>query len=362
MVSAAVGLPPCCAGCPEYDRDDGVCYLVAEPTVEARRRLLTMPCAAQRRIEQRFRGHGPEVLEGALAAWLDPAWDADDISLSYGRAPRDARLWIGAWPYFYLGREAVRRPKHESQRPRAATYAHPDEEEMATQPLDPALALRVTRALEKVRRIDPVGYAVLLDSLRDRFDAAAWAGALGRELAIDLEGLAIHRHAAHFHDILDPATTDPQRAAEVPPMVTWLALRRRFLNPLGSKAGGEHPDADLMIAHASGDLSPEYGLALTRHLAVCEDGRCAAIVRPVIAGATAVREDLYGEREHIFECPDELWEEIAAIAHDDGRSVDEVIHEAMQAYAASGGREKRSPSSPAPAGHDGERPPDPPAL
>jgi hypothetical protein len=340
MVSAAVGLPPCCAGCPEYDGVDGVCRLVADPTAENRLRLLTMPCAVQRRIEQRFRGYRPEVAQRALAAWLDPAWDADDISLSYGKAPRDARLWIGAWPYVYLGRDAVRRPPRESERPRAAPPADPDEENVETRPLDPALALRVTRALEKVRRIDAVGYAVLLDSLRDRFDAAAWEDALGREPGsqIGLEDLAIHRHAAHFHEIVEGLVLDPQRDARDPARVTWLALRRRLVAPLGVRAGSEHPDPALIIAHASGDLSPEYGLALTRHLAVCDDGRCAGMLRPVVAGAAAAREDLYGERERTFECPDALWEEISAIAREDGCSLDGLLDEAMTAYAASAGR------------------------
>jgi len=201
MVPAAVGLPPCCAGCAEYDRDDGVCRLIAEPTADNRRRLLTMPCDVQKLLDHRFRNHGPDVAREALVAWLDPALDPDDLSLSYGRAPRDARLWLGSWPYLYLGRNAVRRAQRDGERLRPAD---PDTAAEA-RPGDPALALRMTRALEKVRRVDAVGYAMLLDFLRDCFDAQAWAQALGSAAAsvTDRKYLAIYRYAVYFHEILE---------------------------------------------------------------------------------------------------------------------------------------------------------------
>jgi len=204
MVPAAVGLPPCCAECAEYDRDDGVCRLLAEPSADNRRRLLTMPCDVQRLLGHRFRGHGPDLARDALLAWLDPAWDADDISLSYGRAPRDARLWLGSWPYLYLGRTAVRRAQREGERLRPLASEGPGEAAEAA-PTDPALALRMSRALEKVRRVDATGYAMLLDFLRDRFDAQAWAGALGSAPAsvTDRKYLAIYRYAVYFHDLLE---------------------------------------------------------------------------------------------------------------------------------------------------------------
>jgi hypothetical protein len=203
MVPAAVGLPPCCAGCAEYDRDDGVCRLLAEPTEDNRRRLLTMPCDVQRLLELRFRNHGPDVARDALVAWLSPGWDADDISLSYGRAPRDARLWLGSWPYLYLGRNAVRRALRDGERLRPAdTDAAAEPSGRAS---DPALALRMIRALEKVRRIDAVGYAMLVDFLRDCFDAHTWATALGAAPAsvTDRKYLAIYRYAVYFHEILE---------------------------------------------------------------------------------------------------------------------------------------------------------------
>src|SRR5262245_12825162 len=116
MVPGAVGLPPCCASCGAYDRDDRVCRLLAEPTVDNRRALLTMPCDPQRLLQIRFRAHPPDVAREAIVTWLDPAWDPDDITLAYGRAPRDARLFLGGFPYLYLARNAVRRGHRDGER------------------------------------------------------------------------------------------------------------------------------------------------------------------------------------------------------------------------------------------------------
>jgi hypothetical protein len=200
MVNAA-GLPPCCATCGDYDRGDGVCALLADPTLENRRLLLTRPCDPQRLLGHRFRAHPPDVARDALVLWLDPSWDPDDVSLSYGRAPRDARLWLGSWPYLYLGRTAVRRALRDGERhgPLPATeLPHPGE-------ADPALGMRVAQALEKVRHVDAIGYAMLLDVLHDRFDADAWAGALRAAPAsvTDRRYLAIYRYVAFFHEVLD---------------------------------------------------------------------------------------------------------------------------------------------------------------
>jgi hypothetical protein len=196
--------------CPEYDRDDGVCRLLADPTVDNRRRLLTMRCDVQRLLEHRFRTHRADVAREALVAWLDPAWDPDDITLSYGKAPRDARLWLGAWPYLYLGRSAIRRELRDGERQRPASEEAPD-----ARPADPALGLRMTRALEKVRRVDATGYAMLLDFLRDRFDAQAWGESLGAAPAAitDRKYLAIYRYAVYFHEVLDAIAPAEARAA-----------------------------------------------------------------------------------------------------------------------------------------------------
>jgi len=182
-----------------------------------------MPCEVQRLLEHRFRSFGDDVAREALAVWLDPAWNADDISLSYGRTPRDARLWLGSWPYLYLGRTAVRRAQREGERLRPG-----DGEAVENRISDPAVALRMTRALEKVHRIDPVGYAMLLDFLRDRFDAEVWAIALGSPAASvsDRKYLAIYRYAVYFHEVLEGMVRSD--AGSSPPTV---ALSTRRFSP-----------------------------------------------------------------------------------------------------------------------------------
>jgi hypothetical protein len=192
-----------------YEREDRVCRLISEPTLENRRALLTMPCNVQRLLELRFRSYGPDVARDALVAWLDPAWDPDDISLSYGRAPRDARLWLGSWPYLYLGRSAVRRVHRDGERLEPEGREQP----AAPGPADPALALRMTRALEKVHAVDPIGYAMLLDFLHDRFDAQTWATTLGWAGAsvTDRKYLSLYRYVSYFHDVLD--LVSPREAA-----------------------------------------------------------------------------------------------------------------------------------------------------
>lgn len=219
MSSTVLGLPPCCAGCAEYDRDDKVCRLIADPTLENRRRLLTMPCDPQRLLAHRFRAQGPDVAREALVVFLSPDWDPDDITLTYGKAPRDARLWLGAWPYLNLARSAVRRAQRDEERQRPAGHEEPVEPRQA----DPALALRMTRALEKVRRVDAVGYAMLLDFLRDRFDASAWGNTLDVAPAAvtDRKYLSIYRYAVYFHEIIE----------QVAPHAAAVALTARRFTP-----------------------------------------------------------------------------------------------------------------------------------
>jgi hypothetical protein len=244
MVPVALGLPPCCAGCAEYDRDDGVCRLIADPTLEHRQRLLTMPCDPQRLLALRFRNHPPDVARDATVAWLDPAWDPDDITGAYGRSPRDARLWLGSWAYLYLGRDAVRQAQRDRPGLRSGAAEHRQG--------DPALGLRMTRALEKVHRVDPVGYAMLLDFLRDRFDVQIWAGALDISAAsvTDRKYLAIYRYAVYFHDVLE--VISPHEAAVV--------LSARRFSP------GDPTEHAALTATKATLNAPDLGLSTFRQL------------------------------------------------------------------------------------------------
>jgi hypothetical protein len=273
MVHAPRGVPPCCAGCSEYERDDGVCRLIADPTLPNRRRLLTMPCDVQRLLELRFRAYGPDVAREALVAWLSPTWDPDDISLSYGKAHRDARLWLGGWPYLYLGRNAVRRVHRDGER------MEPGDREDAVEPrpTDPVLGLRMERALEMVRRVDAVGYAMLLDFLRDRFDAQAWAGALGWAAAsvTDRKYLTVYRYAVYFHDVLE--SVRPHGAA--------VALAARRFAP------GDPTEHAALEASRATLAAPELALAEWRHL--YREGALASL--SLLAAPEALGQDTMAE-------------------------------------------------------------------
>ena len=201
------GAPPCCTGCIEYDRADGICRLLAEPSLEARMKLMTMPCNPQRLVTLRFRAYGEDVAREAVVAWLDPNWDPDDIAATYGKAPRDARLWLTSWPYLYLARNSVRRLQREGDRFKSNDADAPDS------PRDPTHPLRVARTLERVHKIDPVGYAMLLDVTRDRFDAQRWSQTLGAADATvtDRKYIAIYRYAVYFHEVIE--SIQPHEAA-----------------------------------------------------------------------------------------------------------------------------------------------------
>lgn len=193
------GAPPCCLRCTELDRGAGACRLLAAPTLDHRRRLLTMPCDVQGLLARRFRAYGEDVAREALILWLSPGWAPEDVARSFGRAPRDARLWLTSWPYFYLARTAVR------QALRDRTEGLPRREPAAPARPDPALALRVARALERVHRIDPLSHAMVLEVLQDRFDAARWRALLGCSEATvtDRKYLGIYRYAATFHEVIE---------------------------------------------------------------------------------------------------------------------------------------------------------------
>jgi hypothetical protein len=204
-----------------------------------------MPCAVQRLLSQRFRAYGEDVAQEALLAWLSSEWSPEDIARSFGDAPRDARLWLTSWPYFYLGRTAVRR-FHQERARRGSGEAEPTE----AVPGDPAVALRVLGALERVHKIDPVSHAMLLDFLRDRFDPRRWCALLecSEATVTDRKYLGIYRYAAYFHEVLERIT--PHEAA--------VALSARRFSP------GEPNDRKALEATRDALGNPELTMAAFR--------------------------------------------------------------------------------------------------
>jgi len=231
-------LPPCCRGCELYDAEAGACLLLAHPTAENRRHLLTMPCRVEELLVRRFRSHGPDVARDALVDWLDPEWDASALRTSFGSAPVDARLWLTSWPYLYLGRNAVRRRFRDS---REQPWSEPPPAS-GEDAVDPTLPGRVLAALEGVRRIDALGYALLVELMRGEFVPAAWRASLGVSDATvtDRKYLAVYRYSVLFFDVLGELE-DAARAALV---------ARRF-------APGDPSDAEALgvVRGALGDAS-----------------------------------------------------------------------------------------------------------
>jgi hypothetical protein len=217
-------LPPCCRGCELYEAEAAHCLLLAHPTEENRRHLLTMPCKVQELLVRRFRSHGEDVAQDALVSWLDPAWDELDVRRTYGNAPVDARLWLTSWPYLYLGRNAVRRQYRTArEQPWSEPPSGPD-----SGADEPTFAGRVVRALEGLRLVDAVGYSMLVEWMRGELDVATWKQELACSDATvtDRKYLAIYRYSVLFFDVL--VELDPQERA---------ALEARRFSP-GDPADG----------------------------------------------------------------------------------------------------------------------------
>lgn len=121
-----------------------------------------------------------------------------------------------------------------------------------------------------------------------------------------------------------------------------LELQRWLTNHRNSIRRGEpenHFDIDTLSRHATAQLSPAKSKSVVEHLLVCDDGRCPAFVREQIESAEAAAQLLYppraddAGRAHTFQCRDVLWDTFQQIANELGTNVDQVLDEAMQAYA-----------------------------
>lgn len=240
-------LPACCRGCELFEAEAGQCLLLAHPTEENRRHLLTMPCNVQELLARRFRGHDPDVAREALVSWLDPEWSPEDLRATYGHAPLDARLWLTSWPYLYLGRNAVRRQwRNTREQPWSEPPAPLSEGEE-----DPTLPGRVVRALEAVRAVDPVGYAMMVELMRGELDVATWRSTLGVSDATvtDRKYLAVYRYSVVFFDILPQLESRSQ-----------VALTARRFTP------GDPTDADALETVRHSLRRPGFSLTEFREL------------------------------------------------------------------------------------------------
>ena len=129
-----------------------------------------------------------------------------------------------------------------------------------------------------------------------------------------------------------------------------------FLLPLvghaaaaGNISADAHLDADQVAALASGELSVPAVATASRHLLSCRDERCGALLRWEVGGKEAVRRDLSGPMSepppglamtfthgpaspHLVYCRDVLWDAFAQMARLEGRSVDDLVNDAMARY------------------------------
>jgi hypothetical protein len=240
-------LPQCCRACELYEAEAQHCLLLLHPTSENRRHLLTMPCKVEDLLERRFRSHGPDVGRDALVSWLDPEWNPETLKASYGTAPLDARLWLTSWPYLYLGRNAVRRRFRNA---REQPWSEPPDAPDSGQD-DPTLPGRVLRALDSVRRVDPLGYTIVVELMRGEFEPATWRSSLGCSDATvtDKKYLAIYRYSVGFFDVLQHLEPKQRAALEA----------RRF-------APGDPDDGAALTALRSSLRRPALALAEFRDL------------------------------------------------------------------------------------------------
>ena len=203
MVHAAVGLPPCCAACREYDGDDGVCRLLAEP--DAREPASAADHAVRRPAPPR--PSLPRAGRGRRRAtrWSPGSTRPGIRTTSRSRTARRRATRASGWARGRTSTSAAprcdgsgatgararrgrqrptRSPTSRSRRPRCA----------------------VASALEQVRRIDAIGYAMLArlpprPLRRARLGRPRWASAPAS--VTDRKYLAIYRYAVYFHEVLE---------------------------------------------------------------------------------------------------------------------------------------------------------------
>jgi FHA domain len=125
-------------------------------------------------------------------------------------------------------------------------------------------------------------------------------------------------------------------------------LRERIFGGGAARPALDHPAPEAIAAHAADELAADEALEVTRHLAACADGSCAAILRAATAGAAVARAALYdvareegtdasfrtgfSQSAHVVHCRDDLWAAFEAIARDEQCSTDWLLGEAMKVY------------------------------
>jgi hypothetical protein len=113
----------------------------------------------------------------------------------------------------------------------------------------------------------------------------------------------------------------------------------------------DHPDIETLTKHATGQLAGSAARAVTEHLLVCDDGRCVAFVRAGAEDVDAAAGLLYpaegeaeGMHQRTFLCRELLWQHFEEMSREMNTPIDDLVEEAMQAYA-------RQRAAASPSGH-----------
>lgn len=131
-------------------------------------------------------------------------------------------------------------------------------------------------------------------------------------------------------------------------LMQWLGGHRAVVRG-GSPE--DHPDIETLTKHATGQLAGSTARAVTEHLLVCDDGRCVAFVRAGAEDVDAAAGLLYpaegeaeGMHQRTFLCRELLWQHFEEMSREMNMPIDDLVEEAMQAYA-------RQRAAASPSGH-----------
>ncbi len=106
-----------------------------------------------------------------------------------------------------------------------------------------------------------------------------------------------------------------------------------------------HHDVDTLMRYAEGQLSAGEAHAVSRHLEVCEDGRCSEFIRthardPDAAGDwidTSEGHPAEALRARTFRSREIVWATFESMARELAIPIDELVNDAMVAFAQARG-------------------------
>jgi hypothetical protein len=165
---------------------------MADLAPAARQRLTSMPCDAGRLMRLRFRGHGDDVAESAVARWAQETTSPAALRADL-QPPVDARVWSTSWPSLAL---AI--PTLDARFEAPASLGEPLPEPSAA----------IFGMLQALHAVDPLCAVLTLDGVRGVMDPPAWRAGLGAsDVAFaDQVALALFRAAVLAAGAFDGVT------------------------------------------------------------------------------------------------------------------------------------------------------------